>query len=484
MKKAFKIAYAALFFAVCATPLALMPFVKSNAEIEKKALTEMPSFISDGKINTDFSTQFESWFNDRLPLRSQLLSAANLVKGELLTSPSSNVISGSDGWIFFDTDKLDYMNTNAMTDNQIRSMAVTISLIEENVKGKNGSFTFVPMPNKASVYDEYFPSCYKKADENNYTRLCAQLDDLGVNYVDMLKVMRENKSSDIYHKRDSHWNYLGTLIGYNAIMNSLGKPHKTYDGVSYKLEKDWRGDLDKLLYPSGGFMDYQYHFDIEYQPFRFTVPVGVSDVQSQLETFMSDKEENDSRIGTANSGKTDNARLYMVRDSFGRALLPFMIDNYKTCMFVRTDCPELSLVPQGGDMVYEIVERNLSNVIATAPFMFAPERSEVPAAAENGGEISTVCSDEGYAVRVYGALPEDLPVGDGRMYVKLTGGNGDHIFEAFPIYEKKLLEGDGKNGFSMMIDPSLGLSGDFEITVYAGGKVFTGTKATLTADTQ
>ena len=98
MKKAFKIAYAALFFAVCATPLALMPFVKSNAEIEKKALTEMPSFVSDGKINTDFSTQFESWFNDRLPLRSQLLSAANLVKGELLSSPSSNVISGSDGY--------------------------------------------------------------------------------------------------------------------------------------------------------------------------------------------------------------------------------------------------------------------------------------------------------------------------------------------------------------------------------------------------
>ncbi len=484
MKKAFKIVYSALFFAACATPLALMPFVQSNAEIEKKALTEMPALISDGKLNTDFSEQFESWFNDRLPLRSQLLSAANLVKGELLTSPSSNVISGSGGWIFFDTDKLDYMNTNAMTDNQISSAAVTLSLLQENVKSKNGSFTFVPMPNKASVYSEHFPSCYKKADENNYTRLCAKLKELGVNYVDMLGFLNDNKGTQLYHKRDSHWNYLGALYGYNQIMESLGKPHKTYSGATYDYLKDWRGDLDKLLYPSGGFMDYQYHFNIEYQPFRFTVPAGTGDTQQQLEIFMSDKEENDSRIGTSNMGQADNTRLYMVRDSFGRALLPFMIDNYKQAMFVRTDCPEMAQVAEGSDMVYEIVERNLANTIATAPFMFAPERESAPAQAENGGTLETVCSDEGYAIRVYGALPEDIPVGDGRVYVRFSNAEGEHIFEAFPIYEKKLLGGDGKNGFSMMIDPALGLNGEFDVTVYAGGRSFTGTKASLSAKAQ
>ena len=479
MKKAFKIAYSALFFAVCAAPLALMPFVSNSENIEKKALAEMPSFISDGKLNTDFSVQFESWFNDRLPLRPQLLSAANLVKGELLMSPSSNVISGSDGWIFFDTDKQDYMNTNAMTENQIRSVAVTLSLIQENVTAKGGRFTFVPMPNKASVYDEYFPFCYSKSRVNNYSRIAQALKETGVNYVDMLALMREKKSEGLYHKRDSHWNYLGTLYGYNAIMDSLGRPHKTYDGVSYNYVKDWRGDLDKLLYPSGGFMDYQYHFDIEYEPFMFTIPAGAADEEEQLAIFMSDKEENDSRIAATNLGDADNKKLYMVRDSFGRALLPFMIDNYEKTMFVRSDCPELSLVGEGGDMVYEIVERNFTNLISTAPFMFAPERESLPAEQAEGGTIETVCSDEGYAVRVYGALPDDLPAGDGRMYVKLSGSGGEHIFEAFPIYEKKLLEGDRKNGFSLMIDPSMELSGEFEVSVYAGGKVFIGTKAVL-----
>ncbi|MBR6873365.1 MAG: hypothetical protein IKN17_07680 [Ruminococcus sp.] len=482
MNKAAKIVYCALFFAVCATPLALMPFVESNAEIEKKALTEMPAFISEGKINTNFSEQFESWFNDRLPLRSQLLSAANLVKSELLTSPSSNVITGSDGYIFFDTDKLDYMNTNAMTDSQIKAMAVTLSLIQENVKAKNGSFTFVPMPNKASVYDDKFPACYKKAEENNLSRLTKQLDELGVNYVDMLSLMNSHKEEGIYHKRDSHWNYLGALYGYDAIMNSLGKAHKTYNGVTYDLVKDWRGDLDKLLYPSGGFMDYQYRLNIDYQPFRFTAPVGVTDTQAQLEIFMSDKEENDNRIGTANMGEVDNTRLYMVRDSFGRALLPFFIDNYKNAMFVRTDCPELSMVAEGGDMVYEIVERNLKNLINTAPFMFGPEREGISAEGlSDGGSIETVASDEGYAIRVYGALPDDADMGNGRVYVKLSKDGEEHTFEAFPIYEKKFLGENGTNGFSLMIDPSLGLSGTYKTTVICGGTVRSGSDAVIEA---
>ena len=93
MKK-LKIIYIVLLIIICFLPLVLMPFFKNNAEIEKRELTELPSFIKDGKFNVDFSTEFESWFNDRLPLRAYLLSASNYIKSELLKAPSSNVIVG------------------------------------------------------------------------------------------------------------------------------------------------------------------------------------------------------------------------------------------------------------------------------------------------------------------------------------------------------------------------------------------------------
>lgn len=474
MNKAARIVYAVLFFGICCTPLAMMPFMSNSEQIEKKELAERPSLIVDGKLNTGFSEQFESWFNDRLPMRPQLLSAANLIKGEVLGSPSSNVISGSDGYLFYEKTKSDYMDTDPMSIAEVRSAAVTISLIEENIKSKGGHFVFVTMPNKASIYGEYMPSCYTKARVTNLDRLTSKLQEMGVNVLDMKKLLTDNKDLGLYHKRDTHWNYMGALLGYDAIMNSLGREHKAY-APNYTLEKDWRGDLDKLLYPEGGFMDYQYHFDIAFDEFRFTTPSGVSDTQAQLENFMSDKEEGDMRIVTRKTERSKNARLYMVRDSFGRALLPFMIDNYTQATFVRTDCPEINTVAENTDMVYEIVERNLRNLINTAPFMYAPERQGITSDSTlDASQIEAHVDYEGYGTRIYGIMPEDNAVtADGRVYIRLTKDGEEHTFEAFPILEKRLLdkEGSRESGFSLILDPTLALNGEYSVSLISRGRL-------------
>lgn len=473
MNKAARIVYCALFFGICCTPLMLLPFMSNSEQIEKKELAERPSLIADGKLNTDFSEQFEEWYNDRLPLRSELLSAANFIKGELLGSPSSNVISGSDGWLFYENTVSDYMDTDPMSDAEVNAAAVTLSLIEEYVTDRGGNFVFVAMPNKASIYGEHMPSCYTPSEVTNLSRLTDRLAQTGVNFLDMKKLLTENKELGLYHKRDTHWNYMGALLGYDAIMNSLGRAHKSY-AANYSLEKTWRGDLDKLLYPKGGFMDYQYKFDIEFDDFRFTTPSGVSDTRAQLENFMSDKEDGDTRIVTRKTDRTPNGRLYMVRDSFGRALLPFMIDNYNQATFVRTDCPEMTTIAENTDMVYEIVERNLRNLTNTAPFMYAPKREGINAeTAVSAAEIEAHVGYEGYGTRIYGVLPEDMVSANGRIYMRLSKGGEELTFEAFPIFEKRLLgdENSRRSGFSLILDPSLALEGEYSVSLISGGRL-------------
>lgn len=473
VNKACKIIYSAAFFAVCALPLVLKPFTGEAQEIGKKALAEKPSLrAEDGSLNSDFSTEAERYVSDRLPLRAELLSAAGFVKGDLLHGTVSNVICGKKGWLFFRDEAADYMNTNAMTDAEVQSLAVTLSLIEERVRENGSSFTFVAMPNKSTIYSEYMPACYKKSDENNLTRVQAALDAAGVTYTDMRQVMLDAKDSGVYHKRDTHWNYLGALFGYNAIMESLGKPHETYNGVSFSQNKNWRGDLDKLLYPAGGFYDWQYKIDIAWQPFRITQPRGITDPQAGLADLMSDKEEKDMRIAAENTGAAQNEYLYMVRDSFGRALLPFFIDNYKHTTFVRTDNPDVSQM-LFSDTVYEIVERNLKNVIATAPYMLAPEREEnAVSAAKAGGSCAAVYKDEGYAERIFGTLPADADMGDGRVYLRLENADGAHVYEAFPVVEHAELPDAGDKGFSMWFDSRSGLAGAYRLTVISGGTAY------------
>ena len=487
MNKTFKIIYSVLFFLVISLPLALMPFFKNKENLEKRDLAEFPKYIDGGKLNQDFSTGFDKWLNDRIPFRAQLLSGSNFIKSEVMHTSASNVISGKDGWLFFENESPDYMNTNAMTDNEIKAFGVTLSLIEENVRARGGRFVFAPIPNKSSVYGDKMPSCYTKAHENNLTRITKELDRIKVSHADCLSMLVENKDKDLYHKRDSHWNYKGALMGYNRIMDGLGAPHKKYEDAKFIRNLNWRGDLDKLLYPAGGFMDYQYDYDIKFSDFTFKRPKKVEDTTAQLKVFMGDREMNDEYFITQNKSAQNNGYAYVVRDSFGRAILPFIIDNYGEATFRRTTAPDITAVPDGADMIYEIVERNLHRVIDKAPLMYAPQRNLDTAGFASGGDAKVFSSDESKGTKIYGMLPDGIETGDGRVYIILSNGGSSFCFEAFPIYEKELiseipgLNAPAKaNGFSAFINNGeMKLTGDYEVKVVTGGKTYQGSKVTF-----
>lgn len=475
MKKSFKILYIAIFFLLCCLPAALLPVAPDNGEIEKRALTEWPAYLEEGRLNLSFSDRFESALNDRIPFRAQLLTAANFLKGEVLHAATSNVVVGKEGWLFFQSEVGDYLGSSNLTDQQIRAMAVTLSLIQEGVEAGGGVFSFVPMPNKSTVYGELLPAAYRQAEVTNLSRLTAALREEGVNFVDMAGAFAARKQEGLlYHARDSHWNYRGALMGAELILDSLGREHPDYEAAAFTVRKDWRGDLDKLLYPAGGTLDDQVYYDVQHDDFFFTHPRGVKDQKAQLANFMSDREDRDDLFSTRNRVRKDGSRLFMARDSFGRALLPYMIDGYENATFKRTDCPDLASLAEGTDVVYEIAERNLNRVIGTAPFLFAPERpSPDLGGLARGGEIRALVETGGYGFRLCGALPEEAELGDSRICLILETEAGTLTLEAFPIYETRLLGEGGTKGFSAYVSRDRGLSGPCHLTVIAGGKTYT-----------
>ncbi len=473
-KKDLKTIYSAVFFAMCCVPALCFPFAANRTEIGKKALAEEPQLFIDGAVNLDFAQDCEAWLTDHLPFRSAVLSAASLVKSGIFKSDTANVITGKDGWIFAEASVPDYINSNGLPDEKISSIAVSLSLLEENVTEKGGKFLFVPVPDKASVYSDFMPSRYRKADTNNLKKLQKKLADDEVSYINMLKVMSDKMSFTVYHQRDTHWNNYGALIGFNAIMDEIGKNHRTYNDADYIPEKKWRGDLDKMLYPFGGFRDYQYNLSIQFDPFEFVVPAGVTDNQAQLEIFMSDREENDRRIMTSKNGSFGSGNLYMVRDSFGRALLPFLIDNYDTALFVRSDYPDMSSVTEGTDMIYETAERNIGELFRTAPLMPAPVRTDVNEGSHASETLRYTVEEAEYGTRIYGELSKNMLSPDGRVYVRLSNEDTGVTFEAFPVYEEELLGGSGeKYGFSMIADPKYFTVGEYDVTVIAGERSYT-----------
>ncbi|MBR0085877.1 MAG: hypothetical protein IJL97_04915, partial [Lachnospiraceae bacterium] len=71
-------------------------------------------------------------------------------------------------------------------------------------------------------------------------------------------------------------------------------------------------------------------------------------------------------------------------------------------------------------------------------------------------------------------LPEDTGLGDGRVYICLENAEGNTAFEAFPIYERKLMGKDGLNGYSAIISKDEGLTGQYKVYVITGEYFYDG----------
>lgn len=445
--------YILIFLLISMAPLCLAVVGQaagtgSAANIEKRENKPFPSILTEGGVNESFDDECEGWLNQNIPYRAELLSTINTGLGSVLKVPTSNVVPGADGWIYSSETIDDYLGTNALSHDDIRNIAITLSLIQEKITADGGQFLFVPVPNKNNIYPEYMPNRYVRSEQNNLTMLMSELDRSSVDYVNLKKELlnaRQNGSTPkLYYKKDTHWTVFGASVGYQSIMGELGRTPIVYDLNDYSSQYSRFSDLDKLLFPAGCRPDEEYVLNntIDFDGFEFINPAGVTDTRAQLENFMSDKEDHDNNFTTKKRQPEDNSVLIMYRDSFARALLPFMIDTYNEATFVRTATPSLEGIDTSGDVVYEICERNLKNVIASAPYMFAPQREETGYIYKVYDSELNSCfaSDEGYAYRVYGTTDPQMVGDDGRIYIRAYDGDGDtRLFEAFPILEKELL---------------------------------------------
>lgn len=481
MKKIANIIFSSVFFAACAFPLLMMPICPNKEELEKKPLAKKPQLIENGSVNTEIAEQTDNWFSDHLPFRAQLLTTANYTKSVLLKSSAAGTIAGSDGWIFSDKTLDSYIGANSMSEREISAAAVTLSLLQENMQQYGGKFLFFSAPDKNTVYPEFMPDNFVRTEDSELSSLYERLDEFEVNYLDMAAELNNFKAegTELYHKRDTHWNYLGAFIGYNAIMNTLQLEHRQYEGAQYTIKYDWRADLDKMLYPCGnGIADKQYYFDMQFDEIVFKRPTNFPDSKAALADFMGDSQENDSDIIARRIGDSVGRDLYMMRDSFGRALLPYMIDNFDESHFIRATSPNMTEAVKSDVFIYEVVERNLDYIISSTPFMYAPRRDDVYVKSELQLDGNTAyCKALGYGIEICGSLDPEMISDNDRVYVRLDASDGTRIYEAFPICDETMMKDvgmtdipPGGEGFSMYISPAELPAGEYQLSVICGNK--------------
>jgi len=355
------IAFVAACLVLCMIPSVGMLFCPTTQTTENRAMAPKPALTDqDGGLNQQVFREFETYFNEHIALRNQMVYAdASIQSGLFQESNVSGVICGTDGWLYYSSTLDDYLGRNAMSDRELYNLAHNFALVQEYLQQRDIDFVLTVAPNKNTLYGENMPyyNSYVVEKDRNAQRLQPLLEAQKVSYLDLFTLFRL-QNEVLYLKQDSHWNQKGACLVYNAIMDYFALEHQDYSTVTPQPVETADGDLNRMLYSFYGPTETDYDYGLTPS---YTYANNADSVE-------------DGWIVTENPGGTGT--LLMFRDSFADSLIPFLSNEFSTAYYSKGEPNALERYVElyGPDqVVIQKVERNIGNYLDNPPLITGPE---------------------------------------------------------------------------------------------------------------
>ena len=392
-------------------PFVCMPFAPTNDEAELQELAVWPKLSDDGAINVDYLSEAGAYFDDHFAFRQQIITAnAHLFAQGLETSPTSQVVVGSDGWLYYAGTMADYQRTALLSDRAIDNAAFNVSLMQRYAQEQGAQFLLMVAPNKNSLYSQNMPY-YELAGTGpgNAERLQLAFDDYGVNTLNLFDLLGADERV-LYMKTDTHWNTEGARIAYDAALNALDIEHDDYLNAAVTWDDSFVGDLEAMLYLVGRTPE---AVEVYEAAQRFSYTNEATSVQ-------------DADIATASQSEQAQGSLVMYRDSFGNALLPFFATQFKQASFTKLEPYNAVVIAeqQADVVIVERAERHLEFFATNPPILPAQEVDNVGVdyAVET---TSTVTAEvNGPYIKISGVLDEVYVPNNSAIYVGVESDDG------------------------------------------------------------
>lgn len=301
------------------------------------------------EFTLDFPSKFEQWFTDRIRRSLPLLAVnADYQVGLLHRSSDPRIVLARAGWLFWtdtgDTTPATMANFRGklrFTDAEVEERQRQLLRMHDELMACNIQSLVAVVPNKQTIYGEEL-SGGGPTEQTELDDLLSRLDPRARSLVlDLRQPLRVAKARHpdlpLYYRTDSHWNMLGALYGYSAIMEALARktsvtnlPLASRDRYRIKLVPHPPGDLAQILSASPWFAD----VDVETRPIFDVAPPPAA------------------------------GQLFIIGDSFARALMPYFRPHFSSVEFERFSIPPTLAKP--AVVLLELTERYL--IVLTWPF--------------------------------------------------------------------------------------------------------------------
>ena len=297
-----------------------------------------------------FPPAFEAWFNDVFGGRRWLVENQMKLQGDVLgSSPSPLVVMGDDGWLYYTKNDLfaDHRGELRLTDAELEQWREALETREAYLRSRGIPFVFAFAPNKATACPEHLPARMRglPPQRTRLDQLVAHLEATSrFRLVDMRALLRDlARSEQIYYATDSHWNPVGALAGYQAIMAALQRQGVERTALTREdfrvVEEDRQGDLQRML----GYLDLPPERTIDLRPKK---PLGVKRVRD-LEDVLKQVPKHFGMwaepIVYENPGQ--EGVLLMFRDSFAYPQLPWFASHFGRSYFLSARSTDPNSIP-------------------------------------------------------------------------------------------------------------------------------------------
>ena len=219
----------ATVFALClVAPLLALTFTWSRTMtlFKKRPMAPWPAFA----LATSFPPDFERAFADRFGGRDNLiqLHLASLLE-VFGVSALATVMPGRDGWFYWlgeDGLSLDrhYRGVAPFPKAYVDATAAELIRRHDWLAARGIAYVVAVVPEKFTIYPEYLPGWIaKSAQPSPYDSVAAAMRaESRVAFIDLRPALRTAKARErVYYQTDSHWNYLGAMVGYETIMREV-----------------------------------------------------------------------------------------------------------------------------------------------------------------------------------------------------------------------------------------------------------------------
>jgi alginate O-acetyltransferase complex protein AlgJ len=236
-----------------ATPMLVQAIEPSEtiSQDEARILQPPPKWLRTIKAWQAFPRELDRFLADHFGLRAQLVRARGLLGYAVQVPTHPNVLIGRDNQLFYAGDNfIEQLTGQSPSQDDIARFINSAAQLQARLPARTQLLVAIP-PNSASILPGQLPAWAAQKPTNTALDLMLErLKARGIATVDLRPpLIAASFVNPVYRRTDTHWNQLGALVAYNAVVTALRRPQWLIDPdrVLHGFDSTGGGDLARML---------------------------------------------------------------------------------------------------------------------------------------------------------------------------------------------------------------------------------------------